>query len=502
MSKPRLRILKFLFLSSLLILPACGGGGTGGGSSGGGTTPLALTVGGTGSYSTVQSAINAANSGDTVKVAQGTYAENISISTSKTVAILGGWSKDFSYRSEDSSLTVIDGKGLKSTFDIHAGANTSINVTLEGVTIRNGKAEKGGGLHAESSGSGVSLILNLKNVRISNNKSDVDGGGFWAESSQSGAKTELTISNSIISENASREGGAASLTSFGGGTVIAVFDLCQISLNTATDFAGGVWINSSGGSTKVTLSRSAISQNTGANLDAGGIGVYASGSGSTTELTLEKNVIRDNKAGYGGGVMGYAWGTGALATIALSNNILAGNEALMGGAIFSCSGKTDPGTIPGGTVNWRLTNNTITANRATQYAGGIQLHSGSNYGDGGSISISMRNDVLWGNSDPQGGVQLYVGVEIGKSGAASADLHYSDVGSIAAYGAGTYSLDQTVNMDPQFADPANYNFLLQTGSPVIDSGDPNPLYNDGQRPPGRGTERADMGAYGGPNYLN
>jgi hypothetical protein len=39
----------------------------------------------------------------------------------------------------------------------------------------------------------------------------------------------------------------------------------------------------------------------------------------------------------------------------------------------------------------------------------------------------------------------------------------------------------------------------QDTSPAIDMSDPDPKYNDASLPPGKGTERGDMGAYGGPN---
>jgi len=41
------------------------------------------------------------------------------------------------------------------------------------------------------------------------------------------------------------------------------------------------------------------------------------------------------------------------------------------------------------------------------------------------------------------------------------------------------------------------DYQLQAGSDCIDAGDPDAVYNDAQ-PPGQGTERNDMGAYGGP----
>ena len=41
-------------------------------------------------------------------------------------------------------------------------------------------------------------------------------------------------------------------------------------------------------------------------------------------------------------------------------------------------------------------------------------------------------------------------------------------------------------------------YRLAAGSPGVDGGDPDPAFNDAHRPPAQGTERNDMGAYGGP----
>lgn len=64
----------------------------------------------------------------------------------------------------------------------------------------------------------------------------------------------------------------------------------------------------------------------------------------------------------------------------------------------------------------------------------------------------------------------------------------------------TYEVDLTgidgnISQDPLCEAP---DYLLSSGSPCIDAGNPDPLYNDASLPPGMGTERCDMGAYGGP----
>ncbi len=75
---------------------------------------------------------------------------------------------------------------------------------------------------------------------------------------------------------------------------------------------------------------------------------------------------------------------------------------------------------------------------------------------------------------------------------------------------GTYEWGKgNISQDPLFSNPDNGDFTLQDKSPCIDSGDPDPIYNDLEDPlkpgfalwPARGGLRNDMGAYGGSDYV-
>jgi hypothetical protein len=123
--------------------------------------PSVLTVGGSGTYATIREAIDATRSGDTIQVAQGTYLENITIETSKSFTLQGGWDAGFISWSSDSSLTVIDGRGSGSAIQIRADPDIAIELTVEGFTMRNGIAEWGGGIRVASyGGSSITLLLN------------------------------------------------------------------------------------------------------------------------------------------------------------------------------------------------------------------------------------------------------------------------------------------------------------------------------------------------------
>jgi len=399
--------------------------------------------------------------------------ENINIGTSKTFTLQGGWDSNFTSQSNDSSLTVIDGKGSGVVINIQPKPAATINLTIEGFTIQNGNAYQGAGILVSSSGVNSHVSLTLNNNTITGNVASNRGGGIFIRSDKS--SIDATLTDNIISQNmANNEGGGIRVGSANGGSAAVTLVKNIIRNNTVTHSVEG-----EGG------------------WDGGGVAAFASGSGNTT-LSLKNNLITNNEAGFGGGVFAYAWGSDdAVVTTVLNNNIIAGNRAHYGAGIFSCSGTTCPATQPGGLVTWMLTNNIITDNIASQRVGGIHAYSGSTFGDGGTISLSMRNDIVWGNTDPQ----VTVEVEPRRSGVTTVKASYSDIGLVDARGGGTYTPDHVINKDPLFVDSANHVFFLQEDSPCIDSGDPSSTYNDGKRPPAKGTERNDMGSFGGPTNV-
>ncbi|MBI5215272.1 MAG: T9SS type A sorting domain-containing protein [Ignavibacteriae bacterium] len=192
------------------------------------------------------------------------------------------------------------------------------------------------------------------------------------------------------------------------------------------------------------------------------------------------NYIGSNKGMYGGGiVLNYS---GAI----IKNNVLENNsvfQAVAGAPTFGGGGIW---TVGASSTPKIFENNTIVGNSSSGTGSTLA-------GRGGGILISgiveMTNNIVWGNSQTTG-TQVSVG------GTSTVTASYNDVeGGIAGTG--------NINQDPMFGDS---DFHLADGSPCIDAGNPDGIYNDPTdsgsssvaQSFSKGTVRNDIGAFGGP----
>ena len=91
----------------------------------------------------IQAAVDAAQAGDTVRVAAGTYTERITVPRSLTI------------EGEGMASSTLDGAGGGSCVTVQAGAA----LTLRLLALRNGKAESGGGLFALNADAELDRVL-------------------------------------------------------------------------------------------------------------------------------------------------------------------------------------------------------------------------------------------------------------------------------------------------------------------------------------------------------
>ena len=113
-----------------------------------------------GSGGWIQSAVNDALSGDWINVAAGTYNENVLID--KTL-VLNGAGRD---------KTIVDGNKAGSVFTV-GGGNPNAEVSLYGMTIRNGASNFGGGIYNAGK-------LTVSDSIIFGNTAQTSGGGIYS----------------------------------------------------------------------------------------------------------------------------------------------------------------------------------------------------------------------------------------------------------------------------------------------------------------------------------
>jgi hypothetical protein len=136
--------------------------------------------GGGGCYATIGGALALAEPGDVVRVAAGTYGENVTIT--ENVTLEGGWNATFTARDPAVHTSIIEpAEASFSVVDIEgsvADPPSSFPV-LDGFTIRGGRADRGsnhgGGIRIRNSHATV------RNCVVIDNRASLFGGGIWAQ---------------------------------------------------------------------------------------------------------------------------------------------------------------------------------------------------------------------------------------------------------------------------------------------------------------------------------
>jgi hypothetical protein len=219
-----------------------------------GTLPYAEDTDGDNDFATIQAAIDAASSGDTINVAAGTYYEHITLKDG--VGVLGA-GVDVSIIDGSSTGTVVTANGVGSA------------AILDGFTITHGSAENGGGMYNYNSSPVVS------NCTFRENWASDRGGGMCNARSSSPMVAGCTFSDNT----AGYGGGMWNATSSPAVTG------CTFSDNTAASRGGGM-CNLYGSSPAVT--NCIISNNHAVSY---GDGIYADG---TSSLIIDYNDVWNN----------------------------------------------------------------------------------------------------------------------------------------------------------------------------------------------------------------
>jgi parallel beta-helix repeat protein len=453
-------------------------------------------------YTTIQSAIAAANTGDTVLVYDGTYNEQINFK-GKAIAV----------KSVNGALsTTIDGTGLSEFYGLVVlfTTNEDSNSLLEGFTITRGSGSGivcngssptitnctisgNGWAGVESASSTNSFSSTISNYILCGNTGggvrcvgsptptitiwSMSGKGLEGVLSGSGEDSSPTIINCIFSGNGSAGVGC------GIGSLNPTITNCTISGNTRDGvrcyacptptitnctISGNTGDGVLSSQSSPTITNSTISSNTGfgvngvesrvtfTNCTISG-NVKAAVWCSETQSTITNCTISGNT---GGGVISFDSTT-------ITNCTISGNTATNGGGIYVGTGGWGPSRAT-------IANCTISGNTATN-GGGIYCAWAS--------SFTVENSILWENFATTSGNDIYLG------GSNFVTVTYSNV-------KGGYAGTGNIDSDPLFVNFAGGDYHLTSGSPCIDAGTcnnaPSTDIKGTSRPQGAG---CDMGAY-------
>jgi hypothetical protein len=235
---------------------------------------------------TIQRAVDVADAGDLVKVAQGTYTEvcqraGISqvVHLDKSVKLLGG------YTTADGFEDPPDPEAHRTTLDAQAQGRVLVidgaGPTIEGFDIVGGAGYySGGGIMVEG---GTDMAL--RNNRISENSATGDGGGIFIN----GGSAKI-IGNLVFSNTSSWSAGMRIINN---ADVAVVAN--DIRGNVAQATGGGIDIDCCGGTTPLISQNLVIGNHSG----AGGGGIRV----SSTSARLVNNVVALNEADSGDGML-------------------------------------------------------------------------------------------------------------------------------------------------------------------------------------------------------
>lgn len=255
-------------------------------------------------YLSIAQGISAASGTDEVWVRTGTYYERLTLSSyTKIYGGFLGFETSLNQRLIGAFPTIIDASHISRVIDMPVGSR----ITVDGLTLRNGRADRGGGIRCSTNST-----VTLANCRIENCEAAVRGGGVLYDTYAMGTMTNCwvsgnkapdgggvvveyhsypTLQGNIIAGNHATQSGGGLFCPFHSGAALAN---CTIAYNRADTSGGGVYCDYGG---PVSLSRCILAFNAA---PTGG-GFYADGSSS--QATLSACDWFGNSVGDVGGVL-------------------------------------------------------------------------------------------------------------------------------------------------------------------------------------------------------
>jgi len=350
-------------------------------------------------YASIQDAVDAAGSGDVIKVAVGTYTDvhvrprrdivttgavTQVVYVSKTVAIEGGYTMaNWTTPDPEANPTTLDAQGQGRVLYITG----DVNPTITGLRITGGDATGMGGWPdpwlggEEDAGGGIYVItasaVITNNWVFSNTAQEAGGahlirdhGTFSGNSVTNNTSLGHSSGGLLLYESATTVSGNTIAANVGTG-ISLMFNGTTVNGNTITgNDNGGMWLFINGS----TLIGNTIMSNT--SNEGGGVRLRVS------DATLIGNTIAANSAITGGGVCLYD----SRPTL-ISNVISANTVSRSGGGLYI---QNSAATLDG---------NTIISNTAGEGGGGVCMH--GEHEDGGSNTL--RGNTIVSNTATHGG---------------------------------------------------------------------------------------------------
>ncbi len=307
--------------------------------------------------------------------------------------------------------------------------------SIENCILINNSATNGGAINVDMS-NGDTLII--KSCRITSNTSSSHGGGINAIMSNGSL---LILQQNIIENNVANP-------SNGSGNYVG----------------GGIRVDGN-----VEIDNTLISNNSclsrcnggGCDVVSRGGGIYVNGNATINNCNIKGNLVQAQETGMNGTETSYSYGGGIYlitGVSTLNNCIISSNSSISFGTAAGQRRWGSGAFVGSGTVDF--VNCTIAQNNTH----GIRRSGGT---------VTVLNSIIYFN---------------GSSISGAASVTYSDVQN-------GFEGEGNIDENPVFIDSM---FQISSISPCVDAGNPDLPFLDVCFPPSKGTERNDMGAYGGP----
>ncbi len=385
---------------------------------------ITVQLDGSGDFVTIQAAITAAASGDTIEVGAGIFAERLTVSD-KTLEI-----RSTAVKGAETIVDATDSGRL-----LYVSGN-AVTLTLRGLSLINGTASTGGGVYASQAdlelhdchfedhdatgvGAGIYLAngsdLSASNCTFANCRSEDRGGAIYAE-----ANSQLLLTTCTFQGNRARsEGGAIAVA-----TGVHTFDSCSFTGNALTYDSNG---SSFGGAIRargstLTVDDCTFDSNTHdltpyESTRYGGALSLLNG----TIAVINGGSFVSNSAGYGGGIHA----TDA-SGVSIDGTTFTANEARFAGGAICCENAGSITSAAG----------VFSGNTARYYGGAVHASGGSH---AFTNSTFLKNSLTATNGSDTYGAGLHATGNVTMAGCTfTSNTAPLDINPVAHYGGGAY----------------------------------------------------------------